>query len=126
VSPQSGFSLLEMVVAMAILALALGTMYQATSGATRNLRVDERNAYGVELARSLLASSSQVPVRGRSTRGETGSGFRWSVESAPLEFRDAILQRGQLQRIHVSVQWRDGQKTREVTLDSVVEGRVGQ
>ena len=41
---SAGFSLLEMVVAVAILALALGTLYQAASAATRNVRSDETYA----------------------------------------------------------------------------------
>ena len=54
-SRGKGFSLLEMVVAISILGLTLGALYQAVSGATRNVRTDEKYAYGVELARSLLA-----------------------------------------------------------------------
>lgn len=69
-----GFSLLEMVVAIAILALALGALYQAASGATRNVRADEKYAYGVELARSLLAANARVPADGVSDSGETEGG----------------------------------------------------
>ena len=58
----SGFSLLEMIVAMAILGLALGALYQAASGATRNVRSDEKYAYGVELARTLPTSQSTAMV----------------------------------------------------------------
>ena len=47
--------------AISILALALGALYQAAGGATRNVRVDEKYAYGVELARSLLANNGSVP-----------------------------------------------------------------
>src|SRR6056297_2996658 len=81
---QRGFSLLEMVVAIAILGLALGALYQAASGATRNVRIDERYAYAVELARSLLADSSIVPADGEQRRGETAGGFVWRVDAQPL------------------------------------------
>ena len=56
----AGFSLLEVLVAITILALALAVLYQAASGATRNVRSDEKYAYGVELARSLLACSIEL------------------------------------------------------------------
>ena len=36
VSTSSGFSLLETLVALVILSLALGALYQAAAGATRN------------------------------------------------------------------------------------------
>ena len=54
-----GFSLLEMLVAMSILAMSLGALYQAVSGATRNVRSDERYAYAIELARSLIAVNAR-------------------------------------------------------------------
>jgi general secretion pathway protein I len=86
-------------VAITILALALGALYRAAGGATRNVRTDERYAYSVELARSLLAENAMVPVSGVSARGETAGGFQWRVDT------------------HV-----DGSKRREVVLNSVVEG----
>ena len=63
---QRGFSLLEILVALSILSMALGVLYQATSGATRNVRNDERYVFGVELARSLLVEYAQVPSEGGS------------------------------------------------------------
>src|SRR5690606_40398158 len=55
-SPRAaGFSLIEALVAMVILALSLGALYQAAAGATRNVRVDERYTYAVQIAQSLLA-----------------------------------------------------------------------
>ena len=64
VTRAGGFSLLEMLVAISILALALGALYQAAAGATRNVRIDEKYAYSVELARSLLAEHARVPAAG--------------------------------------------------------------
>jgi general secretion pathway protein I len=121
---EGGFSLLEMMVAVAILALSLGALYQATSGATRNVRSDEKYAYGVELARSLLANYSVVPPGGFSGQGETGGGFLWRVDARPVALAGSDrLPRGSLQQIEVSVSWRDGSRQREVVLNSVVEGR---
>jgi general secretion pathway protein I len=122
-----GFSLLEMVVTMAILGLALGALYQAASGATRNVRADQRYAYAVELARSLLADSSVVPLEGVSRRGETGSGFRWELVSTPLARpAGSRLGGGRLQRVEVSVAWPDGTRERRLHLHSVVAGQMLQ
>ncbi|MAC35446.1 MAG: general secretion pathway protein GspI [Haliea sp.] len=122
---QRGFSLLEMLVAMAILGLALGVLYQAVSGATRNVRTDERYAYGVELARSLLAQYAVVPRSGLVRSGETEGGFLWRVESRPrAAARGAQIPPGALQDIAVEVSWTDGSRSRRVRLDSVVEGEV--
>jgi general secretion pathway protein I len=119
---QSGFSLLEMVVAIAILALSLGTLYQATSGATRNVRSAEKYAYGVELARSVLADNALVPAGGKSAKGETEGGFRWSMQTSPIDLPNGSLPRGALHKLEVLVSWPDGMKRREVTLVSVVGG----
>ena len=118
----AGFSLLEMMVAITILSLSLGVMYQAVSGATRNVRADEKYAFGVELARSLLAENAKVPRAGISKRGETAGGYRWAVLSTPVENSSNKLKQGSLQEIEVIVAWDDGPKVKEFMLNSVVEG----
>ncbi|MEZ5572078.1 MAG: prepilin-type N-terminal cleavage/methylation domain-containing protein [Halioglobus sp.] len=119
---SAGFSLLEMVVALLILALALGTLYRAASGATRNVRIDERYAYGVELASSLLADNGMVPNSGVNISGETSSGFHWYVKTQAVAIGQNSMWKDLLHEIEVGVSWVDGQKQREVVLNSVVEG----
>ena len=120
---SGGFSLLEMVVAVAILGMSLGALYQSVAGATRIVRIDEKYAYAVELARSLLAGNAVVPLIGMKDRGDTAGGFSWSVLAVPVVLPEAsTLQKGQLQEITVSVSWTDGDKSRTVALQSVVTG----
>jgi general secretion pathway protein I len=118
---SSGFSLLEMVVAIAILGLALAALYRAAGGATRNVRIDEKYAYGVELAQSLLANYAVVPVSGVNVHGETEGGFQWRVEARPINISRTLPQ-GALHEIEVGVGWVDGSSGREVVLHSVVKG----
>jgi general secretion pathway protein I len=119
---ESGFSLLEMMVAIAILGLALGALYQAASGATRNIRTDEKYAYGVELARSVLADNARVPAAGVNRSGETEGGFVWQVTTRRIELDRTALASASLHDIVVSVSWQDGRRRPEVLLNSVVEG----
>lgn len=119
---QAGFSLLEMVVAISILSLALGALYQAASGATRNVRAQERYTYGVELARSLMALHGQVPAAGVNTSGETQGGFLWRVATQRIDLGRSTLAAVNLHAIEVSVSWQDGRRRPEVVLNSVVEG----
>ena len=118
-----GFSLLEMVVAVAILALAMGALYQAASGATRNVRVDEKYAYAVELARSLLADNFQVPPAGKRAQGKTAGDFSWQLSTRPVKAVRGGIVGLKLHEIEVTVSWEDGGKQREVSLNSIVEGR---
>ena len=119
---QRGFSLLEAMVAISILGIALGGLYSAASGATRNVRADERYAFAVELGRSLLADNMQVPKSGISANGVTAGGFKWTVSARPAPLGRSGLDQGALQDIAVVVSWGDGLRDRKIQLYSVVEG----
>jgi general secretion pathway protein I len=121
---SAGFSLLEMVVALTILAFSLGALYHATGGATRNVRIDEKYAYSVELARSLLAENGKVPSSGTNVAGETSGGFNWYVTTKPITFGRTSTPDALLHEIEVGVSWVDTGKRREVVLSSVAEGHV--
>ena len=122
--PARGFSLLEMLVAISILGLTLGVLYQAVSGAARNMRGDERYAYGVELARSLLADNAAVPRAGVRASGETSGGFRWQINSVPLNLPAGRPSAESLHAVEVNVAWDDGSRRRQVVLHSVVEATL--
>lgn len=117
-----GFSLLEMVVAIAILALSLGAMYQAVSGATKNVRSGEKYAYGVELAKSLVAANFEIPMGGIQQSGRTAGEYSWQLRSAAVSLGNSSLPDGALHELEVLVSWQDGLKQREVVLRSVVGG----
>lgn len=102
---QIGFSLLEMVVAVAILGISLGMLYQAAGGATRSISTTEDYAYAVTMAQSLLANYSVVPPEGVSVSQTTDDGYRWQVVSRPIE--SAGGRELGIQYIDVWVRWGD-------------------
>lgn len=116
-----GFSLIEMLVAMTIMSMSVAALYQATAGATRNVRVDEKYSYAYLLAESLLAEYAVVDIAGINQQGETAGGFQWRVSTTPVEGElPKALKEGSLQTIQVTVNWGEA---RQVQLDSVVAGQ---
>jgi general secretion pathway protein I len=127
-SAASGFSLLETLVALVILSLALGTLYQAAAGATRNIRVAEQYTRAVALAESMLSAHSYVVDPNMNLEGEFGE-FSWQVLSWPVPdpsgaaaAEDAALpvQGLPLQYLQVWVRWPGPSKQRELDLLTVV------
>lgn len=80
----AGFSLLEVLVALSIMALSLGVLYHAAAGGVRNAAHLERHAHALVIAEGLLSRMQTVPTAGVSTSGQTPDGFRWSLLSVPL------------------------------------------
>jgi|TARA_R110000772_G_scaffold46915_2_gene107227 general secretion pathway protein I len=118
---EGGFSLIEMIVAIVILALSLGMLYQAAAGATRNVRIDERYSYAVLMAQSVLAENSVVAVGGVSGAGET-EGYRWRLSSRPLASGSSVdVGPVPLYALEVHIEWDDGSSSgRQLTLVTVV------
>ena len=89
---QRGFSLVEMLAALVILGLALGALYQAASGATRNARVSAEYAIATTLAESELdAFVISRPDVGVTQRGRYGD-YEWErwVELIPEREQSGI------------------------------------
>jgi len=109
---QRGFSLLEAVVAMAIMAASLGVLYRALGSSVRTAAETARYSRAVVVAESLLESRDAVPAGGWQDVGST-AGFRWRVSSTA---QDATAQKIALYRVRVEVAWNDGSKERSFSL----------
>lgn len=98
---QQGFSLLEVVVAFTILALALGALYHSVGGSVRGAQQVERRAGALMMARSLLELYDTIPEGGLSESGTSASGERWALSAV----RDGIVPDGvwALYRVDIAV-----------------------
>lgn len=120
---QGGFSLLEVLVAFAIMGVFLAVLLQVFSGALRNAALTEEYAAAYAVARSQLArAGTELPLEPGVLDGELGR-FDWSVSVAPYRgaagSRSSGPERQQLFRVGVDVSWSSGTKTRNVHLSSL-------
>lgn len=104
-SHAGGFSLIEMLVAVAILGLSLGLLYQASTGSLRSagdIADAERAGW---LAEALLASRDTVPAQGWSESGRQGA-FEWAVQTRPLALPpDVKADTPVIHEVRVTVGW---------------------
>ena len=120
-----GFSLIEMLVALVVLSLSLGVLYQAAMGATRNVRVASEYTDAVMLAESMLAEYSYITDENFSLSGRFGQ-YDWQISSWPVIQDDGLAPEHRavtpqaLQYLEVVVSWPGRQTSRIVDLLTVV------
>jgi general secretion pathway protein I len=81
---ESGFTLVEVIAALAIAALALSSVFDVASEGLHRTGEAEAMAEGGSLAQSLLARlGNELPIARGTTTGEFSNGYRWRLEVAP-------------------------------------------
>jgi general secretion pathway protein I len=121
----TGFSLIEMLVAMVILSLSLGVLYQAAMGATRNVRVASEYTDAVMLAESMLNEYRYVPEENFQAQGGFGD-FFWRISSWPVPMPEGadedygVRYGASLQYLKASVSWPSGSGERVIDLLTIV------
>jgi general secretion pathway protein I len=81
---QRGFTLIEIIVALAILAVALGALFQSFSTGLRATAVTDRQAAAIMFAQSLLDRIGQdIPLAASERAGVSEEGLRWSITITP-------------------------------------------
>lgn len=128
VSGLSGFSLLEMLIALTIMGMALSVLYESVSGATRNMRVAGEYAIATALAESTMDQFAQRLGVGDQAQGEFGE-YRWLATAEPVASLDNSVadiadKNDLLSLITVSVEWQGLGGNRVVTLHTI-ERAVG-
>ncbi len=124
---QAGFTLIEIIVAFAILALGLTLLLGTLSGASKQLR-DAGNAGNAALvARSILDARTETLTQPMSQRGEAENGrYRWQLEVAPWQDprlrgrRDpAATRAARLLHIQLDLQWGEGGPRQQLHVSSL-------
>lgn len=77
-----GFSLLEALVAMAIAAMALGTLYRTVGQSSKNAVTVQERVEAAMVARSVLAGVLYAEELANQSEGKAGA-WRWRVQLQP-------------------------------------------
>jgi general secretion pathway protein I len=121
---QCGFSLLEILVAFAILAIFLGVLLNIFSGGVRGADTTGQYARAVQVAESLLAGvGHDVALEAKVMDGESDEVYRWRIAIEPYTPPEADWQPEktplQAYRIGVAVFWTSGSSERQFALTSL-------
>ena len=119
---QSGFTLLEVLVAFVLLGFALNALYGQFFTGLLAVRTSDAVAVAARLAQSKLeAAGVSEPLSPGETSGRFDNGFQWRRAVAPyrgvlaLPRYDAVVP----WEVAVTVVWPDARKGKSVTLSAV-------
>ena len=122
---ERGFSLLEILIAFSILALALGILLNIFSSGANNAAVAEEYTAAVQIAETLLAQTGvETELQAGQTSGQEDEKYRWLVTVTP--FSPAIEKLNSqaipvtLFKVSVSVNWGDAKDNdRQIALTTL-------
>lgn len=118
---QQGFSLLETLVAFAILVLVLAVTFQIYASGTRSARLSHDYAEAVVIAQSRLAEFQAGDTR---LKGKQNDRYQWQIEKQEANYNDLGMtdsyQRSFIAYdVEVTVSWYSAGKQRKVHIDTV-------
>jgi prepilin-type N-terminal cleavage/methylation domain-containing protein len=117
---KAGFTLIEILTALAILSISFGAVAAAVSQAGRGIGTAERRIEAVQLAQSLLAEAITAidnnGVAGLDDEGQAEQGLEWSRRISAAEPVGAVPDRLARYRIRITVE--PGNGARAVVLQS--------
>lgn len=121
---QAGFSLLEILVAFALLSLSLGVLLRIFGGAGRIAGTADEYSRAIIVAESLLASAGiETPLQPGETNGNVDDNYRWHLSVTPYPMPEALPNQQSLgfkpYWVELSVEWGDQDDPRAFDLKTL-------
>jgi general secretion pathway protein I len=120
---QAGFSLLEVLVAFAILALTLGVLLQIFSHALSTTAVSGSFARAAEVAEATLAMAGvEIPLEEGDHSGKAADGYDWSLRISLVDVSDIFPDQTAPvtpYRVTATAYWTEGDAERHFSLASL-------
>jgi general secretion pathway protein I len=129
-SRARGFTLIEVVVAVLVLALSMSAILQLIAGGLNATRRAEFRAIAAVLALSRMdAVGAGGPIAPGEAQGEFDNGYVWRETIEPVDIREfgaSQVEDVEIYRVQVSVYRDSDQGQPEITLDSLRLAPTGQ
>ena len=115
-----GFTLIEVLVALAILAMAAVPLFQVFTTGLRSIDVSDRASRALAIAESALASpDAEGGWRSGTRSGREGDGFQWDIVVVPASVERPRNAEGHLYAVTARVRWQAGTGERAVELQTL-------
>jgi general secretion pathway protein I len=120
----TGFTLIEVVVAMAILGVGIAVIIELFSGSLRLLRTSGEYTKAVNYARVKMEEMTVKTTLNEGTEeGEFNGGYRWQVDMKKVDILPARIETDfkppvELFQVKVHVLWKSGTKERSTVLET--------
>ena len=117
---ERGFTLVEVLIALAILGISLGVVLTTVSDSLNRTRRGERELIATSLAQSLLARAGADAASQSSNSGEAPDGFSWAVNVTPWgEEKDREFFESNPVTVEAVVSWEEADQQRSIRLKTM-------